>query len=183
MTSTVPRFLTASLALELGVLLALSVLVPFMVHLLPVPEDARLGPRLLPMFYTPLLAALLGRKRSAFAVALIAPWLNWLLTAHPTRIGAVITTVELLVFVVVLRLLLARGARWFLAVPAYACAMILAALVAALFPALIGGRPAGAWLMNSVTMGLPGVAVLLLINWFVVRNYPTGTDGSGPIAT
>lgn len=67
------RFLTATLARELGVLLSLSVMFPFMIHLLPVPEDARLGPRLLPMFYAPLLAALLGRTQTALIVAVAAP--------------------------------------------------------------------------------------------------------------
>ena len=77
------RFLTVSLARELGILLCLSVMFPFLIHIIPVPGNAQLGPRLLPMFYAPLLAALLGRTRSAVAVALLAPWLNWALTAHP----------------------------------------------------------------------------------------------------
>jgi hypothetical protein len=33
-----PRFLTASLAQELGIALTLSVMFPFLLHLLPVPE-------------------------------------------------------------------------------------------------------------------------------------------------
>ena len=79
----ITRFLTVSLAREIGVLLCLSVMFPFMIHIIPVPGDAQLGPRLLPMFYAPLLATLWGRRRSAAAVALLAPWLNWALTAHP----------------------------------------------------------------------------------------------------
>lgn len=178
-----PRFLTASFAAEIGILLSLSVMFPMLIHILPVPEDARLGPRLLPMFYAPLLAALLGRTHSAFVVAAVAPWLNWAVTSHPAPPGAVVMTIELAVFVAALRGMLAgRGARWFLAAPAYLCAMIVATLVTALFPGLIGGRPALAWALHSVTMGLPGVGVLLLINWLAVRNYPSGPGGdSGPL--
>ncbi len=178
-----PRFLAASMATELGVLLVLSVLFPFMIHLLPVPEDARLGPRLLPMFYAPLLGALLGRKRSAFLVAAAAPWLNWGLTGHPTPASAVVTTAELVVFVGVILLLIRRyGARWFLAAPAYLACMVVAAALVAVLPGLIRGAPALPWLVQVVQTGLPGVAIMLLINWLAVRHYPTGGDGQGPAA-
>lgn len=178
-----PRFLTTSLATEIGILLVLSLLFPFLIHLVPVPEDVRLGPRLLPMFYAPLLGALLGRTRSALIVAMVAPWLNWALTSHPTPRGAIMTTLQLLVFVWVVRILLRRlGARWFLAAPAYVAAMAAAAIVAAIFPELITGRPVVPWVLNSVTMALPGVAVLTLINWLAVRFYPPSPGGGGPVA-
>ena len=106
--SPVVRFLTVSFARELGILLCLSVMFPFMIHIIPVPGDAQLGPRLLPMFYAPLLAVIWGRNRSALVLALAAPWLNWALTSHPTPPIAVVTVVELLGFVLVLRFLLAE---------------------------------------------------------------------------
>ncbi len=169
------RFMTVSLARELGVLLALSVMFPFMVHILPVPGDAQLGPRLLPMFYAPLLAALWGRVRPAAAVALLAPWLNWALTGHPPPLLAVVTMVELSGFVLVVRWLFAGvGPRWYLAAPAYFAGMAAAALVAGLFPALIGGRPALAWAAQSIVIGEPGILILLLINWLALRYYPPG---------
>lgn len=177
-----PRFLTVSLATEVGILLALSLMFPFMIHILPVPDDARLGPRLLPMFYAPLLAALLGRTGSALTVSLVSPWLNWVITSHPVPPMAAVMTVQLLVFVLCLRLMLARlGLRWFLAAPAYFGAMVATTLVMAVFPELIGSRPVIAWLAQSITIGLPGVGVLLLINVLVMRCYPPGSGG-GPAA-
>jgi hypothetical protein len=177
------RFMTASLARELGIVLTLSVLFPFWIHLLPVPDDVRLGPKLLPMFYAPLLASLLGRRQSALAVALLAPWLNWALTGHPIPRTGGVMTVQLLTFVVVLRALLARiGPRWYLAAPAYFGSLAAATLAVALLPTLIGGRSALEWAASSVTIGAPGIAILLLINWLAVRSYPTGGDGGGPKA-
>jgi hypothetical protein len=169
------RFMTVSLARELGVLLALSVMFPFMIHIIPVPEDSQLGPRLLPMFYAPLLAALWGRVRSAAAVALLAPWLNWALTSHPAPPGAVVTMVELSAFVLVVRVLLASvGPRWYLAAPAYFSGVAAAALVAALLPVLIGGRPPLAWAAQGIVTGGPGIVILMLINWLALRHYPPG---------
>jgi|GEM_PF-1237113 len=166
-------FLTVSTARELGVLLCLSVMFPFMVHIIPAPDDGRLGARLLPMFYAPLLSALLARHRTAVGVALLAPWLNWALTSHPPALGAVAMTMELLVFVLSMRAMLARaGACWFLAAPAYVACVAAAALGAAAFPVLIGGRGSLEWAVQSVATGMPGIAILLLINWLVLRHYP-----------
>lgn len=177
------RLLTTSLALELGVLLALSVLFPVLIHVLPVPEEARLGPRLLPIFYAPLLAALLGRRRSAVAVAALAPWLNWLVTGYPLPHTAAVTMLQLLVFVAALAIQLARlGPRWFLAAPAYFSAMAVATGTVALFPGLIGGHAASAWAAQTVALAIPGLVILILINWLVIRTYPPAAGGTGPLA-
>jgi len=177
-----PRFLTASLARELGILLCLSVMFPFMVHLIPVPGDAQLGPRLLPMFYAPLLAALWGRVRSAVTLALCAPWLNWALTTHPAPAGALVMVVQLLVFVGAFRLFVnAVVARWFLAAPAFLAGMVASAVLTAAAPALIGGRAAVGWAIQGVVIGLPGIAILVLINSAALRFYPPG-PGGGPVA-
>ena len=174
-TSPVVRFLTVSLARELGVLLCLSVMFPFMIHLIPVPGDSQLGPRLLPVFYAPLLAALWGRTRSAVLLALAAPWLNWVLTSHPLPPGAVLLMVELLGFVLVFRFQVGQvGARWFLAAPAYFAGKIAAMVVAGFLPALIGGGAAPAWAARGIVIGVPGIAILVLINWLAVRHYPPG---------
>jgi hypothetical protein len=177
-----PRPLVASAAAELGIVLALSVLFPVLIHIIPVPEDARLGPRLLPIFYAPLLATLLGRMSSAWLVALLAPWLNWLLTRHPSPPTATLLMLQLLVFVGVLRaLLVRRGARWPWPVPAYLAGLAAAALVAALFPALIGGRPALGWMAQSLVLGWPGLLVLALLSALTLRAYPPGGSG-GPLS-
>jgi len=175
------RFFTVSTARELGMLLCLSVMFPFMVHLIPAPEDAQLGPRLLPIFYAPLLAALLGRQGTAAAVALLAPWLNWALTSHPAPLGAVVMTIELLVFVLAMRAMLLRaGPRWYLAVPAYLAAKAAAALAAAAYPALIRGHGPLEWAAQCVATALPGIAILVLISWLMLRLYPPGAAGGGP---
>jgi len=162
-------------------LLCLSVMFPFMIHIIPVPEDSQLGQRLLPIFYAPLLAALLRRPGTAAAVALVAPWLNWALTSHPAPVGAIVLTIELLVFVLAMRVLLSRaGAAWYLAAPAYLLAKAAAAAAAAALPALIGGHEPLAWAVQCVATGLPGIAILVLINWLVPRLYPPGAAGGGP---
>jgi hypothetical protein len=92
-------------------------------------------------------------------------------------------TIQLLVFVASLRALLrGLGPRWFLAGPAYLACMATATLVVLLFPALIGGRAGLPWAAQSVVTGLPGIAILVLINWLAIRAYPSGPAGGGPRA-
>jgi hypothetical protein len=176
-----PAFLTVSLARELGVLLALSLLFPFLIHVLPIPGDARVGPRLLPMYYAPLLAVLLGRTSTALLVAVLAPWLNWALTGHPPPPVGAVMTVELTGFAVVLRLLLARhGLQWWFAVPAFVAGKLVATALVALAPGLIGGRAALAWAVQSSATGLPGVAILVGLTLLVAKLYPGAGGGGGP---
>lgn len=176
-------FMTVSLARELGILLSLSVMFPFLIHIIPVPEDAKLGPRLLPMFYAPLLAVLFGRGRSGLVVALLAPWLNWALTGHPSPSGSIVMTIELLSFVLALNTLVGRlGPRGFLAAPAYLGCMAAATAVVAFFPALIDGRGALPWAVQSIVLGIPGIVILMIINGLAVRYHPPGPSGGGPAA-
>lgn len=168
-----PAFLTLSTAREIGILLALSLLFPFLIHLIPVPEDARLGQRLLPMFYAPLLGALWGRSRSAVVVAVLAPWLNWLLTHHPSPPSATLMSVELLAFTLAITTLRARfGLRWFLALPAYVIGRAATIILAALVPTLNGHRALLDWATHSTVQALPGLAVLFLLTLLVQRIYP-----------
>ena len=154
---------------------------PFLVHVIPVPQDSRLGVRLLPMFYAPLIAALVGRTGTAAAVALLAPWLNWALTGHPAPVGASTMSLQLLVFVAGVRLLLARaGPRWYLAAPAYLSCKAAPRWRPPPFPRLIDGRDALAWAGASIVTGLPGLFILVGINWAVLRFYPPGGRGGGP---
>lgn len=168
-----PAFLTLSTAREIGILLALSLLFPFLIHLIPVPEDARLGQRLLPMFYAPLLGALWGRTGSAAVVAILAPWLNYLLTRHPSPPSATLMSVELLAFTLAVTTLRARlGLRWFLSLPAYLIGRAATIILAAFIPSLIGQRPLLDWATNSSITALPGLAVLVLLTLLVQRIYP-----------
>ena len=91
--------------------------------------------------------------------------------------------VELLALVLVFRLLMTEiGARWFLAAPAYSAGKIAAVMVATIFPTLIGGGAAAAWAVRCVVIGAPGIAILVLINWLVLRYYPPGPEGGGPVS-
>ena len=77
-------------------------LFPFLVHLIPVSGTVPIGARLLPIFYAPLLAAWLFHPIVGLASSLLMPFINHAFTGMPTFNVAVMTSIELSVFSIVL---------------------------------------------------------------------------------
>lgn len=98
--------LIASTALALAVSTAL----PVIVHLLPAGAQGPIGPRLLPIFFAPLIAVLLGRPLAGLIVALLAPVTNHLLTGAPAQAMLPTLTLQLLLFTSMVALL--RRPAW-----------------------------------------------------------------------
>jgi hypothetical protein len=157
------------MATEITVLLGITTLLPYFVHLLPAWDDAPIGARLLPIFYAPLVAALSERPRYSVALAFIAPWVNHFLVGMPTAPVAMILTFELLMFSVILHLLLHnfRKAAW-MGPAAYLLVKPLSGALIWLWPVV----PASPWafMVNSVSTAWPGLLVLALIG-FICYQY------------
>lgn len=142
------------------VVVAMTLLLPLLFHLLPAGEGVPLGARLLPIFYAPFLAALLFHPGVGLVAALLAPSLNHALTDRPAPEMVTMLTLELLLFVGVI--LFART-RWpnipVLAPAAYVLAHLLAAVAL--------GLP---WTMAvaSLSTALPGIVILFILNVMVV---------------
>lgn len=135
------RYLTATVAT-----LVLAALLPVLVHLLPAAGGIPVGQRLLPIFYAPLIASFLGQPVVALAAALLAPFLNNLLTGSPAPALLPGVTTQLLVFTVLL-MLVARSGRPALALLA-PVAYLGAYFAAPLLLALLSGVPG----MNGITI-------------------------------
>lgn len=148
------------------VTVALTFVLPLLFHLLP-SSGIPLGARLLPIFYAPLLAALLFPPVVALSASLIAPLLNHTLTGNPPLPVAAQLSAELLVFTGVVLLLRRRWPQ----LPVIALLAYVAARVVVFFaqqPATIVSG--GAWqsLSASLQVALPGFVVLLLLNLVAV---------------
>ena len=145
-----------------------TVALPFLVHLLPPINGTPVGAVLLPLFIAPFVALYLFHPAAALLAALVTPSINRALTGQPTAEMAVLLTVELSVFAVAALLFLRRWPRSVLCAPiAYLLAKVVASLVLG-FTALIPALPLG-YLTSSVVNALPGLAILLLVNYLVVR--------------
>lgn len=158
---------------ETVVLLAVAWLVPLVVHLLPWAGTRPLGAHLLPMFWTAFVAVYLHGLRVGLLVALFAPALNLALTGLPALRWLSVLSFELVVFALfVWWAVRRRPAFWFIAPVGYVVAKLASSGLQSLV-ALFGdlGSP-GAFLLGSLGNALPGLAVLAIVNFALLKLYP-----------
>lgn len=143
-----------------AVTVALMLALPLVVHAV---GGRAAGAVWLPLFYAPLLAALVCHPAVSLAAAVLAPLLNHALTGMPPLPTAVVLMVELVVFATAVQILHRRWPRFWGAAPvAYLLGKLAALLWLAVWPLL--PVSAGAYFANSLSMAWPGLLVLLLIN-------------------
>ena len=146
-TAPIPR---VSKVLGIGIVLAVAA--PWLVHVIP-GSGAPLGPMLLPIFYAPMLAALLLRLPVAVAVSVATPIISQYLTGMPPAPILPGLLLQVLCFVVAIRVL--RVMPWVVVVPvAYLIGLASsAALAQAIGVATLD-------VAGTIQAGWPGIMVL-----------------------
>jgi hypothetical protein len=146
-------------------LLALATLGPYVAHLTPTWDDSPIGAHFIPAFYAPLLGVAWRRFGFAIGLALVSPWINYLLFGMPARHLALLLTFELLVYTVwLVALLRVFGRHAWLGPAAYLLMKPLAAGFLAtthLLPVL----PLQ-YVAQSVINAIPGLLVLAVLGWW-----------------
>lgn len=137
------------------VLLAVGLVLPLLVHLIPVQAGPPAGARLLPIFLAPLVALLRLDAVSALTIALLSPLLNRLVTGMPDGPMLTALLVELAAFCGILLLVRRFAPR--AAGPAAPFAYLVAAALATL---LLGSVPTAGWLVDTLRVAWPGLVVL-----------------------
>lgn len=151
------------------IILAATMLLPFLFHLFPAAGDVPMGARLLPIFYAPLVAILLFRPHVGLIAALLAPMLNYLLTGRPEFGLVTLLSVELMTFTLLCVLALRiRLSIWLMLPLALVAAKTASFLLLHGLPDLSGLSPATYW-QTTLLNGMPGMLVLIGIAWMVTR--------------
>ncbi len=148
--------------------LGLMWLVPFLIHLIPFSGTVPPGARLLPIFYAPLLAAWLFNPMVGIASSLLMPFINYAFTGMPAFGMAVMLSVELSVFSLVLSIYKNRYPQQPLLAP---LAVIAGKFISALLLLVIPLVPLSPWnyFTSSVVNAIPGLLVLLALNLTLIR--------------
>lgn len=144
-------------AIGIGAALAVGLVLPILVHLIPVEAGPPMGARLLPIFLAATVAALRLDALSALSIALFTPLLNRLLTERPA--GPMLPTLLIELVLVVLIVLLIRRVAPVLLRGAAAPAYLLAAVVAG---AIVSGDAPAATLGFALRHSWPGLVLLAL---------------------
>ena len=145
----------------------LMILFPFIIHLIGGPVA---GARWLPIFYAPFVAAVLFRPGVAIVAALSAPFLNHLITGAPPLPMVVVLSFQLVLFGIIVNQLVRRWPAFWGAAPlAYLLALASSTILLAVLP--ISLLPVSPWqfFSTSILSALPGLLVLLLINWLLLK--------------
>ena len=140
-------------AVALGAGIVVAVIAPWLAHLVPV-QGTPLGPTLLPMFYAPLLAALLLRLPLAVAVSAATPIVSRFLTGMPADPILPGMVLQIALFVIAIRAL--RRHHWLLVVPAaYLGSLVITGMVTATMADVATTSVTG-----TLQTGWPGVVIL-----------------------
>ena len=135
-----------------AVAIVAAVAAPWLIHLVP-GTSAPLGPILLPIFYAPMLAALMLRLPLAVAISVLAPIISQYLTGMPPDAVLPSLMLQVACFVIVLRAL--RALPWVAAVPG---AYVVGLGSAAILVHVVGAAPID--VSGTIAVAWPGIVVL-----------------------
>jgi hypothetical protein len=148
---------------ETAVMLTATILIQFMIHLIPPVNNIPLGAVLLPMFYIPLIALIFYKFHVGLLAAILGPILNYSLTGSPGLEIVSLLTLELIAFVSVLAFLLRYNKiNKVSALIAIIFAKLLSWLVFTTFSP--GSESSTNILIQSFINAIPGIFVLALLN-------------------
>jgi len=149
------------------VILAATMLLPVLVHLLPNISGQISGAVLLPIFLAPMFATFLYKKHVAIFAGIFAPLLNYLIMGRPAPEVVITLGFEVVLFVLVLSWLKNMKGIQYLAAP---LAYLAVSLVAALGLSVVGNLadPVSFW-MNGTLIAIPGIILMGIINIAILR--------------
>ncbi len=155
---------------ETLLLLSLSVLLPFLVHLLPELNGIPMGAILLAMFFAPLIAVRFYKFHVGLFIAFLSPLINFAITGNPKAILLPIMTIQLVVFVAGLKLLgQIRSARPVSSLVAYIFCIAVSFVLLLAIPSILPDALPGLFLLTSLLNALPGVALLIAVDFAIKK--------------
>jgi hypothetical protein len=117
------------------------------------------------MFFAPLIAVVFFKAHTAFIVGILSPVLNYFITDSPRAEILTLMTIELVLFVSLLYLFLnISRIKKISALFAVTTSIALSYPIASLFSGYSGN------LLSSLTTALPGILLLTLLNYLLVRH-------------
>lgn len=152
------------------IFLGLSILLPFLVHLIPGVEGAPLGARLLPLFYAPLIAAVFFRVHVGIIAGVLAPLVNFVITGQPAFGQVMVLSMELGLFAwIAHRLNVYPPIRWVLGPLAFVFAKVFSTAVVAFLPTLKPGVLPTEHFLQPFVIGWSGLIMLGILSIVALR--------------
>ncbi len=155
---------------ETLVVFIITLTLPLLVHLIPALGNTPMGERLLPVFYAPLVATFIFRPHVSLLSAMLVPLINFMLTSRPAADIFLIIFVELLIFTTVSLLIVKHNFPSLIHVLlAYLAAKSGSLLWIQYSPLSHYSGEATTYFLSTMTKGLPGIAVLVMLAMIMSR--------------
>lgn len=156
--------------METTFFLALTLIIPALVHLIPTTDGVPIGARFLPIFYAPFVATMLFRYPVGLFIALAAPSINYLLFGKPALPIVGVLTLELTIFVSLVTLLSkVKELRLGLAAIGYIITKLFSTTLIAIFPQIVAMK-AQNFIFQSLSNAWAGLIVLVILS-IVIDKY------------
>ncbi len=145
-------------------------LLPVLFHLIPFSGEVPIGAMLLPIFYAPFVGIVLCRPRVGIIAGLLAPVVNSVITGMPAPDVVMMLTIEMAIFTILSSAVYSRWRNFIATAPlSYLAAKFLSSVIFGIVPSFAGAQASGmAFFLRSVFTGLPGIVMLLIVNWILV---------------
>jgi len=153
---------------ETIILLAATILFQFFIHFIPT-SGTPVGAFLLAMFFAPLIAVIFFKPHAAFVVAIFSPILNYLISGSPIAEILPLMTIKLVLFVSCLYLFFnIKSIKKISALPAILVSLTVSPFIVSLFSSYNKN------VLSSLTTAIPGILLLTVVNYFLVRYQEKG---------
>lgn len=149
------------------VILAATMILPLLIHLLPNINGNISGAVLLPIFFAPMIATFIYKKHVAILAGIFAPLLNFLIMGRPAPEMVITLGFEVVAFVLILGLLKNLNAIRYIAAPlAYLISSVIVVLSLSVIGTLV--NPLSFW-MNSTIVAFPGIILMGILNIVILK--------------
>jgi magnesium-transporting ATPase (P-type) len=158
---------------ETGVFIALTMFMPFVVHLFPSWDDSPIGAKFIPIFYAPLIAAMTRRLHVSLLACALSPWINYFVFDRPPLLLATLLCIQLIPFALTAFMLNLRHFPSLLLGPtAFLLSKICMALPMFMIPFVRDSLDVLNYLIQSTITAFPGILILALLGYFSHRFHP-----------
>lgn len=147
--------------------IAATMILPVLVHLLPNINGNLSGAVLLPLFIAPMVAAYFFKKHVAIFAGIFVPLFNYLLMSRPAPEMVIILGFELVLFVLILTAIKNISVIKYFASP---ISFLLASLITVFGFSFAGNitAPSAFWITNTI-IAIPGIILLAVSNLLILK--------------
>jgi hypothetical protein len=155
---------------ETIIVLIVSIVIPFLIHLLPTYKGTPAGAILLAMFFAPFYAIRYFKFHVGVIAAIFSPMLNHLITGQPIAGLVPLLTLQLVLFVFLSKALYKITAlKYFNASFSYVATIFISLIILLIAPALKPGISMGRYFESAFVIGFPGIFLLIFVNALLIK--------------